>query len=128
MLKEAPEHQTLDDGYGDEVRPAFAVLLDNVADCLEAFGALIAAEAEDSEAAVERALAQSLDVAREARAILTELLLVDAREETSLWLLRGSILAAVDQVLGPLNLEDRARVGHSGRGGAHGGSPPRASR
>jgi hypothetical protein len=110
MLKEAPEYQTLDDGYGDEVRPAFAVLLDNVADCLEAFGALIVAEAESSEAEVERNLAQSLDVAREARAILTELLLVDAREETSLWLLRGSILAAVDHVLGPLNLEDRARV------------------
>lgn len=110
MLKEAPEHQTLDDGYGDEVRAAFAVLLDNVADCLEAFGALIVAEAENSEAEVERNLAQSMDVAGEARAILTELLLVDAREETSLWLLRGSILAAVDHVLGPLDLEDRARL------------------
>lgn len=110
MHKEAPEHQTPDDGYGDQVRPAFAVLLNNVADCIEAFGALVEAEAENAEAEVERNLGESLDVAREARAILTELLLVDAREETSLWLLRGSILAAVDHVLGPLQLEDRARV------------------
>jgi hypothetical protein len=110
MHQEAPEHQTPDDGYGDEVRPAFAVLLNNVADCIEAFGALVEAEAENAEAEVERNLAESLDVASEARAILTELLLVDAREETSLWLLRGSILAAVDHVIGPLQLEDRARL------------------
>lgn len=110
MLKEAPEYQTRDDGYGDQVRPAFAVLLGNVADCLEAFGALVEAEAANAEAEVEVKLAESLDDAREARAILTELLLVDARAETSLWLLRGSILAAVDHVLDPLNLEDRARV------------------
>lgn len=115
MHKEAPEHQTPDDGYGEQVRPAFAVLLGNVADCLEAFGALVEAEAENAEAEVERNLAETLDVAGEARALLTELLFVDAREETSLWLLRGSILAAVDHVLGPLNLEDRARVRRQGK-------------
>ena len=36
--------------------------------------------------------------------------MVDAHENTSSWLLRGSILAAVDQVLSRLNLEDRARL------------------
>ena len=36
--------------------------------------------------------------------------MVDARENTSSWLLRGSILAAVEQVLSRLNLEDRARM------------------
>jgi len=110
MLKEAPEQQTPDDGYGEEVRAAFALLLSNVADCVNAFGALVEAEATDLEAEVERNLSDSLDVAREARALLTELLLVDARAETSLWLLRGSILLAVEQVLDPLNLEDRARI------------------
>jgi len=110
MLKEAPEHETPDDGYGDEVRAAFAVVLGNVADCVEAFGALVQAEADDVEPEVERNLAESLEVAREARAILTELLFVDARLEPSLWLLRGSILAAVEQVLVPLGLEDRARL------------------
>lgn len=110
MFAEAPEHETPDDGYGEQVRPAFAVLLDQLADCLEAFGALVEAEAESSEAGVERNLAESLDVAGEARAILTELLLVDPREETGLWLLRGSILSSVDHVLVPLKLEDRARL------------------
>lgn len=110
MLTEAPEHETPDDGYGEEVRPAFAVLLAHVADCLEVFGALVQAEAENSEVDVERSLVESLDVTGEARAILTELLLVDPREETTLWLLRGSILSAVDQVLVPLKLEDRARL------------------
>jgi hypothetical protein len=36
-------------------------------------------------------------------------LMVDAQENTASWLLRGSILAAVDQVLTRLDLEDRAR-------------------
>ncbi|QFG68472.1 FUSC family protein [Ornithinimicrobium pratense] len=110
MLTEAPEHETPDDGYGEVVRPAFAVLLGHVADCLDAFGALVEAEAENSEVEVKRNLAEGLDVAGEARAVLTELLLVDPREETTLWLLRGSILTAVDHVLVPLKLEDRARL------------------
>lgn len=110
MFTEAPEYETPDDGYGEQVRPAFAVLLGHLADCLDAFGALVEAEAENSDVEVERNLADSLDGAGEARAILTELLLVDPREETSLWLLRGSILSAVDHVLDPLKLEDRARL------------------
>lgn len=110
MFAEAPEYETPDDGYGEQVRPAFAVLLGHLADSLDAFGALVEAEAQSSEAGVKRSLAESLDVAGEARAILTELLLVDPREETGLWLLRGSILSAVDHVLVPLQLEDRARL------------------
>lgn len=110
MFAEAPEYETPDDGYGEQVRPAFAVLLGHLADSLDAFGALVEAEAESSEAGVKRNLAETLDVAGEARAILTELLLVDPREETGLWLLRGSILSAVDHVLDPLQLEDRARI------------------
>ena len=110
MLTEAPEYETPDDGYGEQVRPAFAVLLGYVADSLDAFGALVEAEAESSEVEVERNLAGSLNDAGEARAMLTELLLVDPREETTLWLLRGSILSAVDHMLDALKLEDRARL------------------
>lgn len=110
MRGDAPEYQTSDDGYGEEVRPAFAVVLGNVADCLDLFGALVEAEAEQSDEEVERRLGESLEVAREARAILTDLLMVDPRAETSLWLLRGSTLVAVEQVLAPLKLEARSRV------------------
>lgn len=115
MGKDAPEHVTPDDGYGEQVRPAFAVVLGNVADCLDAYGALVEAEAQESEAEVERSLAESLEVAREARAILTDLLMVDAQAQTSLWLLRGSTLVAVEQVLAPLDLETRARLRHEQR-------------
>ena len=110
MRTEAPRHPTPDDGYGEEVRQAFAVVLAEVAACLHAFGELVQAEVEGGEAEVERTLARSLEVAGEARAILTELLFVDPRAETSLWLLRGSILTAVQQILTPLDLEERARV------------------
>ncbi len=43
------------------------------------------------------------------QAILTELIMVNVGENKSSWLLRGSILAAVEHVLNQLNLEDRAR-------------------
>ncbi|WP_158600697.1 FUSC family protein [Tessaracoccus antarcticus] len=110
MHEEAPEISTLDDGYGDDVRFAFAVLLEHVADSVESFGALVQADAEGSDDQVNESLATSLDASGEAMAILTELLMVDPRDETSLWLLRGSILVAVRQAVEPLRLQDRARL------------------
>ncbi|NIZ89524.1 aromatic acid exporter family protein [Kineococcus rubinsiae] len=115
---EAPAVSTPDDGYGEEVRAAFAVVLEDLADSVGAFGALVEAEASGSPETVEQRLAESLEAAREARAILTELLLVDARTETSLWLLRGSILVAVEHVLAPLDVERRARLRHGRLSGA----------
>ncbi len=110
MHREAPEISTLDDGYGDDVRAAFAVLLEHVADSVEGFGALVQADAEASDDDVDRSLAESIDASGEAMAILTDLLMVDPRDETSLWLLRGSILVAVRQAIEPLRLQDRARL------------------
>lgn len=110
LLAEVPPEEEPDDPYGGELRTAFAVVLHDSADCLRAFGSLVIAEAEGREQETEQALAESLDILRETQAILTELIMVDAREDTSSWLLRGSILAAVEQVLSRLNLEDRARI------------------
>ena len=110
LLTELPAEAAPDDPYGDELRAAFAVVLHDTADCLRAFGSLVVAEAEGREKETEQALGESLDILRETQAILTELIMVDAHENTSSWLLRGSILAAVDQVLSRLNLEDRARL------------------
>ena len=98
-----------DDPYGEELRTAFAVVLRDTADCLRAFGSLVVAEAEDREEDAEHALAESLDILRETQAVLTELIMVDARHNPSSWLLRGSVLAAVEQVLTRLDLEERAR-------------------
>lgn len=109
MHKEAPDVSTLDDGYGEDVRAAFAVLLEHVADSVEGFGALVQADAEGADEEVDESLALSIDASGEAMAILTDLLMVDPRDETSLWLLRGSILVAVGQAIEPLRLQDRAR-------------------
>ncbi|GAA2724685.1 FUSC family protein [Cellulomonas aerilata] len=111
VLTELPNATSVrDDPYGAELRTVFAVVLRDTAECLRSFGGLVVAEAEDREEETEQALGQSLDVLRETQAILTELIMVDAEANTSAWLLRGSILAAVEQVLSRLNLEDRARL------------------
>ncbi|GAA5027106.1 aromatic acid exporter family protein [Terrabacter aeriphilus] len=110
LLAELPPRDAPDDPYGDELRQAFGVVLTDTAECVRAFAGLVLAEADGREEDTEQALAQSLDILRETQAILTELILVRAREDASSWLLRGSILAAVEQVLARLDLEDRARV------------------
>jgi hypothetical protein len=111
MLSQLPADEHADnDQYGEELRAAFAVVLHDVADCLRAFGHLVVAEAEDRSQESEQALDESLDILRETQAILTELIMVDAQHNTASWLLHGSILGAIHQVLAQLDLESRARV------------------
>ena len=107
---EIPAEERPDDPYGERLRTAFAVVLHDAADCLRAFGSLVVAEAEQREDQTEQALADSLDILRETQAFLTELIMADVHDHTSAWLLRGSILAGLEQVLARLNLEDRARM------------------
>lgn len=109
LLSEVPAEDRPDDPYGEELRAAFAVVLHDIADCIRAFGSLVLAEVEGREEEAERSLDESLEILRETQAILTELIMVNVQENKSSWLLRGSILAAVEHVLNQLNLEDRAR-------------------
>ena len=85
-------------------------MLHDVADCIRAFGSLVLAEVQDREEEAERSLDESLEILSETKAILTELIMVNVEENKSSWLLRGSILAAVEHVLNQLNLEDRAQA------------------
>jgi hypothetical protein len=110
MLAEIPTEDRPDDPYGEELRAAFAVVLHDAADCIRAFGSLVLAEVEEREEEAERHLDESLEILRETQAVLTQLLIVDPQENKSSWLLRGSILAAVQHVLDELNLEDRGRA------------------
>ncbi len=110
MLREAPSSPTDDDGYGEEIREAFSVVLTWLGQCIGTFGELVQAEAQDQEAEIERSLTESLESLHEARAFLTELMFVDARSRPALWLLRGSILSAVEQIIDQLDLEQRARL------------------
>jgi hypothetical protein len=110
MFAEVPTEDRPDDPYGEELRAAFAVVLHDAADCIRAFGSLVLAEVEEREEEAERHLDESLEILRETQAVLTQLLMVDPQENKSSWLLRGSILAAVQHVLDELNLEDRGRA------------------
>jgi hypothetical protein len=107
LAKEAPNRELDDDPAASELRRAFAVALDDLATGLRAFGDLVGAEYDGAEP--DRALARerTLDAVREARAVLTELTLLDLdpRQRPDLWMLQGSVLASVDHVLGQLDLD-----------------------
>jgi hypothetical protein len=115
MLAEVPEEDAdpagavVPEPFDEDVRWAFAVVLSDIADCLRAFGQLVLAESENREPEAEEALGTSLEILRETRARLTELFISRPRDPVGMWLLRGSVLAAVEQVLLQLDLERRAR-------------------
>lgn len=96
--------------FDEDARLAFSVVLSDIGDCLRAYGRLVNAEAGGDVDRAEVALAESLEILRETRAILAELLTSRPESWVGLWLLRGSVLAAVEQVLVQLDLERRARV------------------
>ncbi len=95
-----------------DLRRAFAVVLDDVATCLRAFGDLVVTEYGRVRAdRADEAFDRTLDAVREARAVLTELTLldVDPRGQIELWLLHGSVLSAVEQVIAQLDVEHAER-------------------
>ncbi len=104
---EAPAQQTPDDGYGEEVRPAFAWVLDTLADCIAAYGRFVEAEVVGSEHDSQQELDEALEQLGEARAMLADLMTVDPSRERGLWLLRGSILGVLRQVVAELEHEER---------------------
>lgn len=107
--QEAPYLDQPDEEYEHELRRALAVVLADMGDCIAAFGELTVAEAQGRNAEAEEALAHTLEILRETRAMLTELYLVDPAKDTSLWMLHGSILGGIEAVLGELDLHARVR-------------------
>ncbi len=104
--EEAALGEASDDAAAGELQGAFAVVLDDLADGLRAFGDLVDAEyGAGASGSADPALARTLDSVQETRAMLTELMLLvaDPREDRRLWMLQGSVLAAVDQVLQQLD-------------------------
>ena len=110
LLAELPTEDRPDDPYGEELRAAFAVVLHDAADCIRAFGSLVLADVEEHEEEAERSLDESLEILRETQIVLTDLVTVNFQENKSSWLLRGSIVAAVEHVLNQLNLEEHVRT------------------
>lgn len=97
------------DRLGEELRQVFAVVLSQTAESLRAFGELVAAEAEGREEEAEHALAESLEHAGEARAMLAELMLVGPKAGDAP-MLRASQVIALEHVLQELRLENRERA------------------
>jgi len=99
---------TADDASGSELSHVFAVVMDDVANGLRAFGDLVSAEYGASTVyRGDQAMALTLEAVREARAVLAELMTLefDPRERTDLWMLQGSVLTAIDEVLRQLDYE-----------------------
>lgn len=96
------------DATGAELPRAFAVVFDDLASGLRAFGDLVSAEyGVDMADHADEALARTTMAVGETRAVLTELMIlqVDPRGRPDLWMLQGSVLAAVEQVLYQLDIE-----------------------
>src|SRR6478735_95861 len=76
-----------------ELRMAFAVVLDDLANGLRAFAHVVTAEFGPSGGQrIDDAVARSVDIVRETRAVLTELMMLDMdpRQHAHLWLLQGT--------------------------------------
>ena len=95
------------DGPSTELRRVFAVLLEDLATGLRSFGDAVGGAWGGSASGVDEAIARTQESGREARAVLTELALldIDPRASTELWMVQGSVLTAVEQMLRQLDLE-----------------------
>ena len=108
IAREAPTGTEVSGGAGGELRRVFAVVLDDLANALRAFGDLVTATYGGQPAdQVQETMSRAIGFVRETRAVLTELMFLDIDPEhrVDVWLLQGSVLAAVDSVLQQLDLE-----------------------
>ena len=97
-------------GVHPDLRGALAVVLHELADAIRAFGRLVREEADPAtgEADVESVRA-ALDGLLEARARITDLLLVDPRDDLEAGEVVVSLAGTVERLLRELDLEERAR-------------------
>lgn len=108
IANEAPSGPQGSGVAGAELRRAFAVVLDDLANALRAFGDLITATYGPQKSdQLDEAMSRAVGFVRETRAVLTELMFLDVSPEQRMdvWLLQGSVLAAVDHVLQQLDFE-----------------------
>lgn len=105
---EAPIERTPDDGYGDLVRPAVVDVLRKLGHGVQCYAELVVAEASGDTASAEQALQDCLVEINVAQTNLLGLMKVDPNQ-TSLWLLRGSILSAIEQIITELDLDTYLR-------------------
>jgi uncharacterized membrane protein YccC len=93
-----------------DVRVAFALLLGDLGDAVRSFGRLVRAEIDLDPTVAEIEHATSLEALREARARVTELLLIGPRNDPEFWTLNVSVLATVERVLRELDVDEHIRL------------------
>jgi hypothetical protein len=98
-----------EDEYAQDVRKAFALLLHDLADVVGSFGRMVRAQVVQDTPAEACQLADALTALREARARVTELLLLGPRADPEYWELNVSLLATVERVLRELDVEEYVR-------------------
>jgi hypothetical protein len=96
-------------GYSSDIREVFAVLFHDLAAAVSAFGRLVRAEADSVADPDGRTLSTALDTVREARARLTDLLLLNPQDDPERWALNGTLLSSVERVLREIDVEERLR-------------------
>ncbi len=109
LARELPARDAEEDPFDEPIREAFSVVLDTMAEAMIAFGGLLEAQFGGFEDEVQQHFEDTLENLRESRAILTELMFVDPASGTVQWLLRGSVLSAVEQTLSTLDVLERVR-------------------
>ena len=95
--------------YAQDVREAFALLLRDLADCFGAFGRMVRAQVDADAVTESEELSGALTALREARARVSEMLLLGPREDPVYWELNVSVLATVQRVLRELDVEEYVR-------------------
>jgi uncharacterized membrane protein YccC len=107
--EEPDDGEEPEDDYAQDVREAFALLLRDLADCFGAFGRMVRAQVDDDAVSEADELAQALTALREARARVSDLLLLGPRADPEYWELNVSLLATVERVLRELDVEEYVR-------------------
>ncbi|MDP9317763.1 MAG: aromatic acid exporter family protein [Actinomycetota bacterium] len=93
-----------------DVRAAVSLLLHDLAAATRSFGGLVHAEAHPGDDPPELAeLRDALQSLQDARARVTDLLLIDPRGDTALAVLTLSLLSTVERLLQELDLDERTR-------------------
>ncbi len=108
--------------YGPDVRVALSDLLRDVADSVEAYGALVGSEARGS-APEDRVLREALGAAWADRNRLAGLLRHEDRMRRDEWQLHGALTAHIDQLLRDVDSEARAELRRSWPDAAAGLNP-----
>jgi uncharacterized membrane protein YccC len=102
------DHPPTDDDNAQAVRQAFATLLDELGDAVQAYGDLVRAEIADTTAPAESAAVTALATLQDARARVIELRLVEHPEDQATWELNDALLETVERVLTELDIEEQA--------------------